>query len=170
MRDVLPVVEHPVPAWFRLLLVLIGAATIAWPAWDLHAAAWPPNLATPLLGAIMVGAAVVGVVFIATGLAVPAQRWRYVPRTLLVERALWGRQWQVRLDAAHIAAIRVHHIHRSGERQQWKVRIEPMSGAGQSRIAPLDTGNLGSQAAAESALRALRTHFGMPHEDAPAQR
>lgn len=165
MRDALPVVEQPVPLVLRLILIAIGIAAIALPASELWRAVWPFNVMSLIVGAIILGAAFVGTLFIAAGVSTGGQRWRYVPRTVLIERRLWRKVWEVRLTTREVAAVEVFQDP-PGDPDRWRVRLVP---AGTAPVAvrnvreasTCETALFDTREAAEGARRALLAHLGM---------
>ncbi len=170
MTPKLPEVEHSLPWVARLVLIAIGIAVAALPAWDLASGLWPPSTMSMLIGVVMLVAALVGLLLVVVGVYGEAQRWSYPPRTVVIHRRRWRGEWQTRLMANDIAAITVKHIRDSEAPDTWRVALIQRDHVPRARkprrvfsvSTALETRGFKKHEDAESARQALLAHLEIP--------
>ena len=163
----LPLVSRSIPWPLRVLLVAFGAFAIVMPAWELGRGLWPLNIATPVFGVIIMGAAFVGFHLVMAGLSGWSDVWTYPPGAIVVTRRGWGRQTTQRLTATQVAGVDVRWREEAEDADtQWQVVVVPKStfsglGAKAGPGGVFDAGSYGSQAYAERIRQALLDHLGL---------
>ena len=161
----LPLVRQLLPGWGRLLLIVAGACVVGLPAWELGRGLWPPNIATPVFGIIIAGAAGIAWAMVGAALSGKGHAWAYPEGTVLVRMRGWRVHSALRLTAGNVAAVEVRkRVDMDGD-DCWRVAIVPkptssqLAQAAQSGV--LETGDYKSAAYAERVRLALLAHLRM---------
>lgn len=79
-------IDAPMPNWSRMIIVVIGLAVIGLPAWELWRGVWPPNIFSPFVLLIVLGACTLGLPAIVGGLTGWADTWTVAPGRIEIER------------------------------------------------------------------------------------
>lgn len=161
----LPLVRQLLPWWARLLLIVAGACVAGLPAWELGRGLWPPNIATPVFGIIIAGAAGIAWAMVGAAPSGKGHAWAYPEGTVLVRMRGWRVHSALRLTAGNVAAVEVRkRVDMDGD-DCWRVAIVPkptssqLAQAAQSGV--LETGDYKSAAYAERVRLALLAHLRM---------
>lgn len=162
----LPLVRQEFPWPVRVMVVAFGVFALVMPAWELGRGLWPPNIATPVFGIIIVGGASVGIPMIGAGLSGWGTEWAYPAGAIVVKRRAWGRVTTTRLTNTNVATVEVRHAPDADRDDDWQVVVVPrptFSGlantAGPGGV--FNAGFFASQAYAERIQRALERHLGL---------
>ena len=165
-RD-LPDVDIRFPWPVRVAMIALGLIVIGLPISELARTLWPPNILSLLAGMIILGAGVIGMLLVLAGIFGKAQRWRYPPRTVLVDLSGWRSQRQIRLTAREIAAVKVkQHTHSEGP-DTWRVELVRVDNASDVyagwgsplRRSRFETADFPNKEKAEAARAALAKHL-----------
>ena len=162
----LPLVRREFPLPLRMVVVAFGVVIVGLPMWELGPGLWPPNIATPVFGIIIVGATSIGIRMIGAGLSGWSDTWSYPPGAIVVKRRAWGRETTTRLTHTNVAKVEVRQWEHADHDEQWQVVVLPrptFSGmaafAGPGGV--FNAGKFASQAYAERVRQALSRHLGV---------
>lgn len=167
----LPQIDRITPRTHRVVLMAAGIALLAWSLRALWQGSWqldPLSLVGILIALGGIGAALL--LIVASLAAESRERWQYPPRALVIHRRVWGREGEIRLDAANVASIQVLHLTEFDMPDRWRVTVRPRAGMAVTRsrwvlpdhVSVFETDDFASREAAEAAQHVLREHLGMP--------
>ncbi len=107
-------VEKPMPLGFRLVLAVAGLFCIVMPAYDFWPALSQPSGPSLPAGIILLGAWIVGAVFIFAATHGSYQRWRFHDGVLTIDQKSLFRTWQTTVRRADIATVSVRENQMDG--------------------------------------------------------
>jgi hypothetical protein len=146
--------EVTISPFARAASFLAAAILFVLPAWDLWRALWPLNALTPFFGLMVLGAALLGGLFLAVAIGSASTTLEVSSGLVRVERRWpWGLHTAVH-SRATIEAIRVERSSWTDGPDTWHVEIV-VAGHVVAR-----TRSLGTQESTETAAEAIRRALG----------